>query len=294
MSPDSIDALASLIGVHLSVRAAVMAWPSDASPEDVTDVERIGALVRLGVGLDEACEAVLGEEGVELGEVLARGEATGGRIVLSLLSLARRIEERIASCRASDATAVGATLSARIVTVVLVGSSLLSAMRAGFAPTTLAVCGVGLGLILSGGRWMSNLKPGLPNDSVEQLASAVADMVEGGTTIEESLERLSREAAYRSALAVAREVANRGSLWPEALLESDVEGVCRMGRCCVVSRRYGRPLAPALRQLAAGLARRRSVELDRVLRRAPVRMVLPLTLCVLPGSLLVAAGPLIT
>ena len=294
MTPDSIRSLATLVDVQLSPRAAVLAWPPEASPKDRAEVERAAGLVALGVRPDEACVCAFGADGSELGDLLARAEATGGRAGRSLLHLASRMEERDASFRSIEATGAGTKLSARIVVALplLVGG--ISVVRSGPTAATLALFAAGLALIVAGARWTARLKPVAADDVCEHLALSLADAIEGGASIDAALGRLSLESGYADVLAGAREAVARGRLWPDGLACSGPETLRRIGRCCVSARRYGRPLAPVLRRLAESESKRRSAALDRELRRAPIRMVMPLTLCVLPGSLLIASAPLVT
>ena len=294
MTPDSVRSLATLVDVHLSARAALVAWPAEASSEDRDEVMRAACLVRLGVRPDEACVVAFGPTGAELADVLARGEIAGGRVGRSLLRLASRMEERDAARRSVDATAVATKLSARIVVAVPLLAAGLSVARSGVTAPTVALCAAGVALIVAGARWTARLKPGVADDVAEHLALALADGIEGGSSVDSVLGRLSLESGYADALAEAREVVARGGLWPDALACSGSDAVRRIGRCCVAARRYGRPLVPALARLAESGANRRTAAFDREVRRAPIRMVLPLTLCVLPGSLLIAAAPLVT
>ena len=294
MTPDSVRSLATLVDVHLSARAALHAWPAEASPEDRAEVERAACLVTLGVRPDEACISAFGPDGAELGHVLARAEATGGRVGRSLLHLADRMEERDASRRSIHGSAAGAKLSARIVVALPLLATAISVARSGVTAATMGLSVAGAALIGAGIGWTARLKPVVADDAPERLALSLADGLEGGSSMDAVLRRLSVESGYADILADAREAVARGRLWPDALAGSSSELVRRIGRCCVSARRYGRPLAPALGRLAESESRRRAAALDRALRRAPIRMVVPLTLCVLPGSLLIASAPLVT
>jgi hypothetical protein len=286
--------LATLVEVHLSVRAALIAWADELPPEDAEAVRRVAALVRLGIGPADACSSVLGEAGVELGEVLARAETLGGRVGRSLTGLASSLEERQAMCRARDTSAAGATLSSRIVVALPALVSAVALARSGVRVTTAAITLLGAAAIAGGIRWLARAKPVPPPDTEERLALAVAEGVEGGACLEAILSRLAEDPAYAEGLSGPRASVSGGALWPEALAASDLRVVRSIGRACLAARRYGRPLGPILRTIAADAARSRTLAYERALRLAPVRMVLPLTLCVLPGSLLLAAAPFVT
>ena len=196
--------------------------------------------------------------------------------------------------RARDTSVAGAKLSARIVVALPALASAVAIARSGARPATMAIALLGAAAIAGGVRWMARAKPAPPPDTEERLALALADGVEGGVSLDAILTRLADDGAFSQVLSEPRARASEGVLWPEALTASDLSSVRSIGRACGAARRYGRPLAPVLRTIAANDARRRDLAYEQALRLAPVRMVLPLTLCVLPGSLLLAAAPLAT
>jgi hypothetical protein len=292
VSPESIRTLALLTEIHLSVREALIAWPDEVEPEDATEAARIAALVRLGIPPAEACGLVLGERENDLGSILERGEAMGGRTGRSVRAHARALEEKRAAVRAHHAAIAGAKLSAHIVVAVPAVAFAAAVWRAGLTAEGTALSLLGALLLGAGAWWMARSKPQPPDDGPERLAVSLADALEGGTSRDRALSQLATDDRANQ-LAGPRAAVLQGALWPEALATSQVEGVRRLGRACVLSRRYGRPLVPVLRTLAAGGSERRAAAMERALRRAPVRVVVPLALCILPGALLVAVGPVL-
>lgn len=64
-----------------------------------------------------------------------------------------------------------------------------------------------------------------------------------------------------------------------------------MSRAFGASERQGAPLAPALRRLGRDLAEQRRRRAEAAARKAPVRVLFPLVVCVLPAFVLLAVVP---
>lgn len=64
-----------------------------------------------------------------------------------------------------------------------------------------------------------------------------------------------------------------------------------MSRAFGASERQGAPLAPALRRLGRDLAEQRRRRAESAARKAPVRVLFPLVICVLPAFVLLAVVP---
>ena len=293
MTPDSIRALAGLIEVHLSVRAALVAWPPDCEPEDRVAVMEIAALVTLGVPTQDACRSVLGDEGEALTAVLTRGERQGGHVSAALIAAAARMEELDAESRAAAAASGGVRLSVWVVLAVPTIWVVVDLMRNGrFHPGALSVAVVGGTLALMGLSWIARLRPRSPSREVEDLAASLAHGLAGGASLDDLFRALAEDHPVLLEVAARRVAA--GLRWSTALAASEDPTVAQLGRLCSSSLRYGRPLVPALHAFAARLGEARRLGYERKLRRAPVRMVVPLTTCVLPGCLLMASSSFLT
>jgi len=154
---------------------------------------------------------------------------------------------------------------------------------------TLLALGGALGVV--GFAWISRLVPRpAVADPAGDLAFVVATAIRGGSSPAGALEEIAR-AGTAGSLGRALRMSRLAASWPDALPRCGDEPLRRLGGILRTAESYGTPVAEALEVFAAG--RRSELRRDFELRsrRAPVRMVLPLTLCVLPSFVLVAIVP---
>ena len=71
------------------------------------------------------------------------------------------------------------------------------------------------------------------------------------------------------------------------------EPVRPLGAALAAAERYGDPLAPVLERVSAEARSVRRRHAEEAARRLPVRLLLPLVLCVLPAFVLLAVAPLL-
>ena len=74
-------------------------------------------------------------------------------------------------------------------------------------------------------------------------------------------------------------------------MRSDDESLRSLGAALAAPQSLGVPVAAALDEFARRRAESLENALERAIRRAPVKMVVPLTLCVLPSFALLALTP---
>jgi pilus assembly protein TadC len=91
-------------------------------------------------------------------------------------------------------------------------------------------------------------------------------------------------------LARARRLAALGASWPEALRRAD-DGFGDLAAVIERATSSGSPVAAPLRSLAASRRLQAERSFEARLRRAPVVMVMPLTLCVLPSFAVLGLAP---
>jgi hypothetical protein len=94
-----------------------------------------------------------------------------------------------------------------------------------------------------------------------------------------------------AALSRAARRAQLGCPWPEALRRSCDAGYTALAQVIERTDRHGLPAADALEAFAVLRRAERAQEFEKSIRRAPVLMVVPLVLCVLPAFVLLALGP---
>ena len=296
---DAIDGLASLVRAGSSPRDAALMWPEHASVSLRPALERAARRVLLGeppgrairaVGdLFPACEAVAAAFSVN------RSSGTSLAKMLERIAVAER--RRAEAGRSAGAGAAGAKMSARLVAglplafvplMPAAGSSMTDVPGSALLLLGITLCAAGL-------KWVSGLIPSPPrDDDVAQIAECIADVLRAGAPL---------SAAMSVALAVAPDGARDeleraarrvelGAGWVASLSRSDGP----LGLLAPVldrSYRRGLPAAAQLEELARARRAAAASEFDAALRRAPVKMVLPLTLCVLPAYALLGLAPFI-
>jgi tight adherence protein B len=217
----------------------------------------------------------------------------GGDVAATVESIAARVEARRAAMEDGRSSGAGMRLSARLVAALpLAFLPLVPLQRAPlFDAVGLATLILGAALAGAGMAWIARLLPHVPGaDPAADAADLLAAALRGGAGLPDALDVV---AEISPALQRAHRLSRLGLPWSEALRRSGEEGPAWLGETIDVARREGAPLADALEEFAA----RRRVDRSRAHRtrvlRAPVLMVLPLVLCVLPSFLLLAIVPFI-
>jgi Flp pilus assembly protein TadB len=198
--------------------------------------------------------------------------------------------------QAGRAAAAGTRLSGRIVA----GLPLLAVPSLPFAhvPFTDGI-GVllvltGAGLALSGLLWMERLTPRPPGeDSGAAFADLTGVVLSSGLPLQAALAAVAGgcSPALGSAVRRAQRLTRLGASWPQALALSGDDALMAVGEVTRHALAAGRPVAEALEGLAARRRRARAAAFEMELRRAPVLMVIPLTLLILPSYVLLVLAP---
>ena len=292
--------LASLLRTGLTLRQGLDAWV-DHAPESLTPaLRRLRGRLRLGASVGEALPAVftaLGDEAAVIGALAAIHLQLGGDAAGLLDDAATTTEESRSAVEGAAASVAGARLSGRLVASLPFALLLLSpaARSPLFDLVGVALFASGIGLGTVGLVWMSRIvpRPHEISDSSAFLANLVAAVCEAGASPFAAFEALASSPGVPLAehLSRASRLTALGASWPEALRRTGDEG---LGALAVVVQRAsgsGSPVTAALRTLAASRRLRARQEFEARLRRAPVLMVVPLTLCVLPSFALLGLGP---
>jgi tight adherence protein B len=171
--------------------------------------------------------------------------------------------------------------------VPLRGAALLDA-------TGILITVTGAALALAGLACMERLVPRSPGDDpVALMAALVAGLLRSGLPLRAALAAcLQRPPAELSAPARrAGRLVNLGASWSQALAACGDGALAELG---VVGRRAqvsGMPIADALERWAERRRREALAAFEAELSRAPVLMVIPLTLLVLPSFVLLGVAP---
>ena len=293
--PSALRSLASLVRSGLTLDRTLIEWPARVE-DDLRDwANEVARRIELAVPPADAFAAGHTSLDKALRDVFRVHAALGGSVAGSLDALAARLETEQESSSGAAAQAAGAKLSARMISLLPLGAI-------AFAPgpklplddpVAMTVLLVGVTLVVLGSVWMTKLLPATPQpDLCAAVARALGAVVQGGPAPSQVLDLLA-ESERDGPLGEASVRVLLGLTWEEALCASDDEGLRTLGRTLVESRTSGAPVAVRLVDLAAERERASILEFEAEARRAPVRMVVPLTVCMLPAFLLLGAGPLV-
>ena len=124
--------------------------------------------------------------------------------------------------------------------------------------------------------------------------------LESGLTFERALAMVAEELAaiepslaaeFRLIEAELRVGANRRTVLQEFHGRTQVEGLKDLAMTLIQSERYGTPLTQSMKNIAAAERAQRAARIAAQGERLPVLMTLPMLLMVMPGTILLIAGP---
>lgn len=268
------------------------------TPGSRASLKAVARRVSLGAPYTDALEPLVrawGRDGEAAVALLCLQRDTGGRLGDMLLGLGDSIEKRNEEAARSRAAAAGARLSARIVAgLPLLAVPIMTGSRAPmFDAPALVTNFIGVSLAITGLRWIAKLLPAPPpeDDPMAVTAEMIASAVEAGCQIDSALTAVARYAPspIGDALESARRRVELGCGWTAAL-NAD-EALVELAGAVHRSKSLGVELAPSLRECARRSRELQTQSFELALRRGPVLMVLPLTLCVLPSFVILALVP---
>lgn len=281
------ERLAALLRAGHGPRAALTRL-SDGMNEAPDAVVRTARLADLGLPVDLCLQPLLDHYGGDLEAlppVLTSMGPSGTDSASSLDRLARIARKKDSLRRDATVAAAGATMSARTIAALPL-LTIPVALRQLDDPIVVVALGAGVALWTAGYRWLMCIIPKPEDDPPDAvIAEDVAVALAGGQSLDRALRRA---AVARGAGAIARRF-DLGASWRGAL-SSDYP---RLASAIDTALALGVPVAEALlcfagEERAAGAQRFRAN-----VGRAPVKMVLPLTCCVLPSFVLVGIVPLL-
>lgn len=294
-------ALAALLRAGLTMDAAIAAWPEECPAELKDEIADVGRRVALGenpAGALSSLSSSFGEPAASMSSI-ARLHAESGCDAAGLLDgTARSIERREALAATAAIATSGTKLSGRIVAALPVlvlplvpatGTTLFDRRGA-----LLLLCGVAL--LWTGAWWIARLLPRPPpRDEAAELAASVAAALAAGIGLSSAIEvsSVATGATLREDIELCVRRVRLGSDWTTALRLSMFDGVRSMGDALARAERIGSPASLALSELADRRWDEAEASFEKATRRAPVLMVLPLTICILPGYVVLAIGPLL-
>ena|GEM_PF-1657694 len=301
---EAVRGLAALLRSGAPPRSALTVWHIHAPLEMETSLHRLSRRLRLGAPLEVALDCLrldFGDDLDPLTSTFAVQAKAGGDAASMLDGLARTIDERAAWLGAARAAGSGAMLSGRMVAgLPLAFVPLMPVAHAGFLDRFGAtMAALGIALAVAGMRWIGTLVPRPPqaDDATAAAADATASLLRGGAPLRVALEvaaqHSSRELQADMQRAHRRVVL--GASWPDALnsLEDSPnrEALGSLAATLAAAETMGLPVAGALEAYAERRRALRARSLEAQMKRAPVLMVIPLVLCVLPSFVILALGP---
>lgn len=283
--------------VEPNARRALASWHEHAPTDLRPSLQRLARRLELGDRAENVVgelEADMGPAAASLASILSVHAELGGDSARMLEGLADSLEQSATEAALGRAASAGALLSGRMVAgLPLIFLPLTPLTRAPLLDLPgIVMLLLGAGLAVTGMRWIGTLIPVPPaeDDPVAAVADGAAAVVRGGVGLDRALEAIANHST-NPLLARAHRIVCLGCSWSDALRRADDEGLVALAYVIDRTEVLGLPVAGALEGLARHRRVQRSRDFERAVRRAPVLMVVPLTLCVLPSFGLLALGP---
>ena len=294
---EALHALAASLAALPSTRAAIERWHLEIQDARLARAaEQTARRLRLGASARTAFDPLLEVEGRDaqlLVDVLVAHSGSGVALSRSVSGIADVISSRRHLEHQSRAAAIASTLSTRMIALMGVLFALLLPAWRNVPPSTALVTGI-FGLILgwAGVVWARRLTPTIAtaDDLHAALADLIATLVEGGMPLHQALQ-IATEGL--EPLRKVRGLVELGAAWPHALERSGDPVLKRLGTIIKAALEMGLPVTARLNEFARALRAERARRFELRVRRAPVLLVLPLTLCVLPAFTLIIGVPLL-
>ena len=288
-----------MLGTGCGFRRALTEWPRVADGSRSMVVAEIARRTRLGASVEEIAERLDGDGAfasslADALRVAARVDVHGADAAAAMLEAsARAIRERASRTGAAEAATAGARLSGRLVAGLPVAFLLFvpAAASEGIDSLDVTLFAAGGGLIAAGMRWIARCNPAAPRPSRGSVALVeIAALIRGGIPMGHALEIVARSTPW-GALSSAAAGSRLGLPWSAALRRAGDPEADHLASIFETSLHTGSDATPALERLLDDVLEREEQIFEKKLRRAPVVMVLPLVLCILPGFALMTIGP---
>ena len=296
----TIEALVSLLRAGLSVPCSLEEWP-DSVPDNVAPhLRNVARSVALGAPVAAALGSATAFFGDDIDVVRAAvelNEVAGVDPIPLLVRAATLTRARAEADATGKAAAAGARLSGGMVGgLPLVALPLLPMAHAPILdPPGSALLVLGLILTAAGMVWIHRLVPRAhPDDEpVAAFLDHVVAALRAGAPLGIAFDVTFRLAprSLQAELAVVRGRTDLGQPLADALEAEDGPAFGAVAAVLRRAERLGTPPASALEVLAETRRTAARHAFEREVRRAPILMVVPLVLCVLPAFGLLAIVP---
>jgi hypothetical protein len=294
---EALTALASLVASGHSLTAAVAEWheasPSRCRPDISYIQQRMlfgSSTLESDVGDQESRASLLRPV---VTAAMQADRASASASVAILRGAADSLRSRAAEIAEATATTSGARLSGRMVAGLPLAFLVLTPLGGAPAFDALGVATVvtGSSFIAAGIRWMSRMtpRPAAPS-AASRVVTQLATLLRSGVPGDTALAALSEQVDWEPLHFAARSC-RLGLRWTDGLQASSDPHARNLARILVAGRRVGAGTVEALTRFSFELTAADRRRFETRLRRAPVLMVVPLVLCVLPGFALLTLGP---
>ena len=294
----ALGELASLIEARTSVRGALCEWHLAVSDVRVhPHLREVSRRLRLGADTPTAVRPLnaFDIDGAAICRVIISHATHGGSLASSLRAVAADMEERDRLAHESRAASAAARLSGRLLGALAIGSLILISMWRGAPVGSVVTSSIAAGALAAcGTAWMRRLQPDIPasDHPVAAVAELAAGLMTGGMSPGVALEVACAGQGVVGMGSVIRRV-RLGMSWTASLALSPDPAMRSLGTTLRRALDEGLPVRESLTRLAADLREQRRRQCALQARRAPVMLVLPLTLCFLPAFGLVMVVPLL-
>lgn len=294
-----VRALADLLSGGFTLRKAIQMWAAHAPPGAAADLRSVARRLALGAPPPAAvgsATCMKGEDAAALACAIATHRENGGDLVAILRSQVASMTRRQERAAAARSAVSGVVTSGRLVAgLPLVTILLLPASDAPlFDATSVLAIASGIFLAAAGMRWMKRLVPRpAPEPAAARVADEMAALLDGGLPLSRAASVCAGNApaGLEEDLGRTQRRAVLGGSWAEAFARSQDPGLSALGVRLQASQRLGVPAADALRSLAESARAESERDFETTTRRAPVLMVVPLVVCVLPAFCLIGLVP---
>lgn len=296
----ALHALARRCETAPSAREALAGWHEDAGAELRPQLLRVSRRIELGASIEEALcplRSVAPHETAALAEVLAAGTKHGASLATGMRRLATIVEERSEMNDDAHGASIAARTSTRMVAMLaVVFAVLLPSWRSAPPPVVALSLALATALGWGGIRWVRTLSPRPPqrDEPVAAFADAVGAALNAGLDVGAALAASSSGEDMVDA-DVTRALRRRrmGAGWTDSFADAGDASLRRLAQVIDAGVRSGAALQDDLDAFARRVRYEARRDFELRAKKAPVMLVLPLTLCFLPAFAIAILVPLL-
>ena len=218
-------------------------------------------------------------------------------------ALAKRVSRARARARGKGPALEEALEDPLLLFVLLASVSAVAAVA--FGPWGAAPCLLAAALLArKAPAWMARRRAQALRDACEQHLDMLCDIVAMGAEVGLSFDSAGERYCSRCSNPLAEKLEGARQQWTHGVVSRSQAlqdlaasvgspGLKRFADTAVPAVEQGAPLAGMLRRLAAELRQGRRTSMERKVARAPVKMLVPTGVCIVPAMLLLVMGPML-